>query len=296
MCILHPESTRQIERLNTGLLNMAKKPQKTLQTLDLDQSIQIALDAADASMDVTAEFERISSQFEGASNKVEALVKTGRIGIIAAGCIAFFAILIMGVIWQRSSSGLERLTATNSQLLSMLTENVAGFDEKVAEVATLSEQLDVMRADNAALSEKINEIAVLAEQISDLHSNVAMMSVSLADFETSELAEQRTDQLTGVLGDRIATLNGELAMNVSVTLQETMKTQMETYTTFFESISEAAGSSGNEASTAALEALQKNVEAQMNDLSMRINQMRKTTRSSASAKRSVPEPDVIKFP
>lgn len=275
---------------------MAKKPQKTLQTVDLDQSIQIALDAADASMDVTAEFERISSQFEDASSKVEALVKTGRIGIIAAGCIAFFAILIMGVIWQRSSSGLERLTATNSQLLSMLTENVAGFDEKVAEVATLSEQLDVMRADTAALSEKINEIAVLAEQISDLRSNMAMMSVSLADFETSELAEQRTEQLTGVLGDRIATLNGELAMNVSVTLQETMKTQMETYTTFFESISEAAGSSGNEASTAALEALQKNVEAQMNDMSMRINQMRKTTRSSASAKRSAPEPDVIKFP
>jgi hypothetical protein len=48
---------------------MTSRSQKTEDRLDLYESIQIALDAAEASMDVTAEFERISSQFSETSKK-----------------------------------------------------------------------------------------------------------------------------------------------------------------------------------------------------------------------------------
>ena len=43
---------------------MAQRPTKSADSPSLEQSIQIALDAAEASMDVTAEFERILPNLE----------------------------------------------------------------------------------------------------------------------------------------------------------------------------------------------------------------------------------------
>jgi len=127
---------------------------KTVDSPDLDQSIQIALDAAEASMDVTAEFERISAQFEQTVNAAQRLEKMSRIALFVGGGVAVLAILLMAMIWQRSSSGLERLSATNTELLSILAENVANMDEKLAPIVALNSQMEQLRNELASLNER----------------------------------------------------------------------------------------------------------------------------------------------
>ena len=125
---------------------MAARSPKFADSPDLDQSIQIALDAAEASMDVTAEFERISAQFEKTVSAAQRLEKMSRIALMVGGGVAVFAVLLMGMIWQRSSSGLERLSATNTELLTILAENVSTMDEKLAPIVAIDSQMAQLRA------------------------------------------------------------------------------------------------------------------------------------------------------
>lgn len=276
---------------------MAKKTGKNSHAVDLDQSIQVALDAAEASMDVTAEFDKISAQFSDTITSAKQLQKTARNGIIAAGGIALVTVLVMAAIWQRSSSGLERLAATNTELLSMLTENVAGFEEKAKSIQDVGEQLVALEAQVESLNAKVEDIVESTMAIGPLRASVAQMTIDMTELDTESAANLRTEQLVSNVGDRVATLNGELAMTVSMSLQDTLTAQMEEYKTLVTDVSKALENVKTGTGSEDMAVLQKKMDAKVKDLNMRINQMKKTT-SISSKKRKAPAPqaDIIKFP
>ena len=114
----------------------------------------------------------------------------------------------MGMVWQRSSSGLQRLAATNTQLLTILTENVTAFEERMAPLAVMDKKV-------AGLSETLNDIqtsletiSVDASQMTDLRANVAQIILDLPGLETQEAAQIRAETINNTTADRIATLNG----------------------------------------------------------------------------------------
>lgn len=276
---------------------MAKKPGKKSHAVDLDQSIQVALDAAEASMDVTAEFDKVSKQFGSTTASVQKLQKASRNGIIIAGCIAVLTVAIMGAIWQRSSTGLQRLAATNTELLSMLTENVSSFEEKVSLIQEFEAKVGTLTSDVNALKERTEEISVSAAEIAPLRASVAQMTIDMTGLVTEEAASLRNEDLVSNVGDRIATLNGELAMTVSLALQDTLTAQMEDYQILVKDVSKALDAVSAGPGSEAVAALQKKMDAKVNDLNMRINQMKKV-RAAAPKKRvkAAPQPDIIKFP
>ena len=275
---------------------MATTPLKKAQTADLDQSIQIALDAADASMDVTAEFERISAQFADTAAKTERLERISRISVIAAGSIAAAAVILMGMIWQRSSTGLERLAATNTQLLTILTENVTAFEERMAPIAVMEKKVSGLSETLASIETSLEAIASDASQIGDLRANVAQIIVDMPALETQETAQLRAETINAATADRIATLNGELAMSVSVATQDALAVQLDAYKALAADISEAVGAMDTDGGTAAAAELQEKLDARINEMNMRLNRVVEANTATTRRRAAPPQADIIKYP
>ena len=115
---------------------------------DLETVVQIALDAADAAMDVTSEFARISTEFQKAKNSFASLQKTVRISSIVVGSILLGGVVVVAILLARSADKMNVLTATNTELLTVFTENIATMNEGVgnlqgpfSQLATLQEHL-----------------------------------------------------------------------------------------------------------------------------------------------------------
>ena len=275
---------------------MATTPLKKAQTADLDQSIQIALDAADASMDVTAEFERISAQFAETATKAERLEKISRISLIAAGSIAVLAVVIMGMVWQRSSSGLQRLAATNTQLLTILTENVTAFEERMAPLAVMEKKVAGLSETLSGIQTSLETISVDASQMTDLRANVAQIILDLPGLETQEAAQIRAETINNTTADRIATLNGELAMSVSVATQDALAVQLDAYKALAADISEAVGAMDTGGGSAAAAELQEKLDARINEMNMRLNRVVEANTTATRRRAAPPQADVIKYP
>ena len=275
---------------------MATTPLKKAQTADLDQSIQIALDAADASMDVTAEFERISAQFAETATKAERLEKISRISLIAAGSIAVLAVVIMGMVWQRSSSGLQRLAATNTQLLTILTENVTAFEERMAPLAVMDKKVAGLSETLTGIQTSLETISVDASQMTDLRANVAQIILDLPGLETQEAAQIRAETINNTTADRIATLNGELAMSVSVATQDALAVQLDAYKALAADISEAVGAMDTSGGSAAAAELQEKLDARINEMNMRLNRVVEANTTATRRRAAPPQADVIKYP
>jgi type IV secretory pathway VirB2 component (pilin) len=272
---------------------MAQRPTKSADSPSLEQSIQIALDAAEASMDVTAEFERISTQFGETSKATQRLEKMSRAGLMLASGIAILAVLIMGVVWQRSSSGLERLAATNTELLDVLVENISNMDQKFEPILALDAQMLRLSEDFLVLSNASQS----SDSITALQGELASMREILITLDTLEMAQARTEAMQEVLGDRIATLNGELAMNVSASMQDMLSSQSEAYATLAENFSTAVDTISNTTNTEELAKIQEQMDARVAALNELIKDAQ-TTSSDQNRPRASPqqEPDIIKFP
>ncbi len=276
---------------------MAARSPKTADSPDLDQTIQIALDAAEASMDVTAEFERISSQFEQTVTSTQRLEKMSRIGLMAGGGVAVLAILLMAMIWQRSSSGLERLTATNTELLTILVENVSTMDDKLAPIVALDSQMVQLLDELTVLNERVSVASQVMDDMSAFKSDFAAMNDMLAAFDTLEAAQMRSEAIAQEIGGRIATLNGELAMNVSTVMRDIFSAQSDTITNIITDLSKVADAAGNSAGAEELVAIKEQMETRLQEITQRVNRLQagaSTPRASTTQARQ--DPDIIKFP
>lgn len=276
---------------------MAARSPKFADSPDLDQSIQIALDAAEASMDVTAEFERISAQFEQTVSAAQRLEKTSRIALMVGGGVAVFAVLLMGMIWQRSSSGLERLSATNTELLTILAENVSTMDEKLAPIVAIDSQMAQLRGELTSLNESVSAVAQALDDTSAFKADLTAMTEMLSALDTLENAQMRSDAVQQEIGDRIATLNGELAMNVSTVMRDTFAAQSDAFAEMITSISQAADATGNSANAEEFVKIKEQMETRLQEIAQRVNRLQAgSSAATGTQSPSRQDPDIIKFP
>lgn len=276
---------------------MAARSPKFADSPDLDQSIQIALDAAEASMDVTAEFERISAQFEQTVNAAQRLEKTSRIALMVGGGVAVFAVLLMGMIWQRSSSGLERLSATNTELLTILAENVSTMDEKLAPIVAIDSQMAQLRGELTSLNESVSAVAQALDDTSAFKADLTAMTEMLSALDTLENAQMRSDAVQQEIGDRIATLNGELAMNVSTVMRDTFAAQSDAFAEMITSMSQAADATGNSANAEEFVKIKEQMETRLQEIAQRVNRLQAgSSAATGTQSPSRQDPDIIKFP
>ena len=97
----------------------------------MQESIKIALDAADAATDVTSEYKRIKNEYMKAEQKVKEIHKYTTIVFSSSIATAVIAIILTGLLYFKSLSELEDMTSTSREALVVFAENVENVNKAV---------------------------------------------------------------------------------------------------------------------------------------------------------------------
>ena len=113
----------------------------------VQEGVKLALDAADAAADVTAEFNKVKSQNIELVNRVSGFYKNSWIIAIFAIFSAFSAFGMSLFLYFGSVSELETLSKTNRQALVVFAENVESVNNTITEAqGVFDRQVEIINA------------------------------------------------------------------------------------------------------------------------------------------------------
>jgi len=125
----------------------------------MQESIKIALDAADAATDVTSEYKRIKNEHIKAEQKVKEIHKYTTIVFSSSIATAVIAIILTGLLYFKSLSELEDMTNTSREALVVFAENVENVNKAVQNMnASLANHTDLVSA-NAKINDALLELS-----------------------------------------------------------------------------------------------------------------------------------------
>jgi hypothetical protein len=139
-------------------------------TRAIEESIKIALDAADAATNVTAEFETIRKQNEASAREVKKVYRYA-IAVFASSMIGAVAVVVLAALmYYRTLSEMQTTNQTSLEALVIFAENVdklvgaigsvEGLDEAQAEIAgAIGQSTEAMARIEAALAAQPQSIA-----------------------------------------------------------------------------------------------------------------------------------------
>lgn len=140
----------------------------------MQESIKIALDAADAATDVTSEYKRMKNEYIKAEQKVKEIHKYTTIIFSASIGTAIVSILLIGLLYFKSLSELEDMTNTSREALVVFAENVDSVNQAVTNMnQSLEKHSDLV---NANIEIK-NKLGMLMDAI-DKNDKQLMVSLS----------------------------------------------------------------------------------------------------------------------
>ena len=187
----------------------------------VQESIKIALDAADAATDVTAEYNKIRRDHK----KLEDSMKQSQrfISIIFASSVAaaVAALVFAGLIYFRTLSELSTMTTTSREALIVFAENVDNMNSSLERLEVSLETQTELVSLNETL---INELSSLKQTIAD--SNMTMadkldMTANALTKSNGSLAESLTKAIANELNSQNRKMFGQLQKIESLTIDST---------------------------------------------------------------------------
>jgi hypothetical protein len=197
----------------------------------VQESIKIALDAADAATDVTSEFNKTKREHK----KLEASVKSVHrfsIIIFASSMVAAVAALMFaGMIYFRTMSELSTMTTTSREALVVFAENVEGVNDALDKMKVALDTQKTLVGQNETL---INELVGLRDIIS--RSNETMMT---GMESTSSSIANSNNQMASSITTGIANELGAQTNRMVKELNELSKTNAKSLETMTKSVSDS---------------------------------------------------------
>ena len=197
----------------------------------VQESIKIALDAADAATDVTSEYNKTKREHK----KLEASVKSVHrfsIIIFASSMVAAVAALMFaGMIYFRTMSELSTMTTTSREALVVFAENVEGVNDALDKMKVALDTQKTLVGQNETL---INELVGLRDIIS--RSNETMMT---GMESTSSSIADSNNQMASSITTGIANELGAQTNRMVKELNELSKTNAKSLETMTKSVSDS---------------------------------------------------------
>ena len=197
----------------------------------VQESIKIALDAADAATDVTSEYNKTKREHK----KLEASVKSvHRFSIIifsSSMVAAVAALLFAGMIYFRTMSELSTMTTTSREALVVFAENVEGVNDALEKMRGALETQQTLVGQNETL---INELVGLRDIIS--RSNETMMT---GMESTSSSIASSNNQMASSITTGIANELGAQTNRMVKELNELSKTNAKSLDQMTKSMSDS---------------------------------------------------------
>ena len=176
----------------------------------VQESIKLALDAADAATDVTSEYSQVKRDHKKLEKKVSQIHRYTTITFVSAISAAVIALAFSATLYFKSISELKLMTTTNRQGLIVFSENIETLNNVLAELkVSLSKQEELIRLNRESTS-----------QIGELKKVMAEGSASIVAQlqKTGDGIDVSTDALGESLKAAVITQNKAMTNSFKVTL------------------------------------------------------------------------------
>ena len=192
----------------------------------VQESIKIALDAADAATDVTSEYNKTKREHKKLEASVKSVHRFSIIIFTSSMVAAIAALLFASLIYFRTMSELSTMTTTSREALVLFAENVDGVNDSLNKMKSALDTQKTLVGQNETL---INELVGLRDIIS--RSNETMMtgmeatSTSIADSNNqmaSSITAGIANELSAQTNRMVKELN-ELSKTNAMSLDQMTK-------------------------------------------------------------------------
>ena len=155
----------------------------------VQESIKLALDAADAATDVTSEYSQVKRDHKKLEKKVSQIHRYTTITFVSAISAAVIALAFSATLYFKSISELKLMTTTNRQGLIVFSENIETLNSVLAELkVSLSKQEELIKLNRESASQ-IGELKkVMAEGSASIVAQLQKTGDGI-DVSTTELGE-----------------------------------------------------------------------------------------------------------
>ena len=273
---------------------------KSATPADVEKSIQIALDAADAAMDVTSEYAKVAQQIKKSTNMLSSIEKLGRIGVIIGFVTGISVAALSLVMFLSASSKLKVLMQTNTELLTVFVENVDMFNENIAKLEPALNDLDLL----TKAVDKVGSGMISYGDKSEMMGSEIRVAIETMNGIKPAVTSQMAD-----MQEKTSIMNSELTMSLAEMTNEEFKAQNMIMGNFTRSVIDALQSMSDtsvdvkeqRAAVQALQDVNAELAARIATLDQRLDTAKREAsraRKAASAKPQKKEVngDIIKYP
>jgi len=144
----------------------------------VQESIKLALDAADAATDVTSEYSQVKREHKKLESKVSQIHRYTTITFVSAISAAVIAMAFSATLYFKSISELKLMTSTNRQGLIVFSENIEKLNAVLAEL-----QISLLKQEELiTLSrESTSQISELKSVMADGNTNIVAQLQKIGD-------------------------------------------------------------------------------------------------------------------
>ena len=230
----------------------------------VQESIKIALDAADAATDVTSEYNKTKREHKKLEASVKSVHRFSIIIFTSSMVAAVAALLFASLIYFRTMSELSTMTTTSREALVLFAENVDGVNDSLNKMKGALDTQKTLVGQNETL---INELVGLRDIIS--RSNETMMT---GMESTSTSIANSNNQMASSITAGIANELGAQTNRMVKELNELSKTNAKSLDQMTKSVSDSKNLDGVVANQKIIVRLLGELSAQNADLLKSISQ------------------------
>ena len=230
----------------------------------VQESIKIALDAADAATDVTSEYNKTKREHKKLEASVKSVHRFSIIIFASSMVAAVAALLFASLIYFRTMSELSTMTTTSREALVLFAENVDGVNDSLNKMKSALDTQKTLVGQNETL---INELVGLRDIIS--RSNETMMT---GMESTSTSIANSNNQMASSITAGIANELGAQTNRMVKELNELSKTNAKSLDQMTKSVSDSKNLDGLVANQKTIVRLLGELSAQNADLLKSISQ------------------------
>ena len=100
----------------------------------VQESIKLALDAADAATDVTSEYNSVRKQHKVLEEKVKQIHKYTTVVFVSSIISGLFVVVVSAFLFMQGSSKLSSMTETSREALVVFAENVDSVNKSIRDL------------------------------------------------------------------------------------------------------------------------------------------------------------------
>ena len=181
----------------------------------VQESIKIALDAADAATDVTSEYNKTKREHKKLEASVKSVHRYSIIIFASSMVAAVAALLFASMIYFKTMSELNTMTTTSREALVLFAENVDGVNDSLSKMKSALDTQQTLVGQNETL---INELIGLRDIIS--RSNESMMvGIEASSTTISQSNADMASSITGGIANELGAQTNRMVKELNAMSQ-----------------------------------------------------------------------------